>query len=395
MSETRVLTHTSYGFQLDKERVVFISQSEDFPDAVNGVITLVDDYTYFLINDIDLNGSRLVSGQNTTLIGGSSENCSITSTGLGSGIAILTSVYTTPIRHITIKDVDTALDFDGTGNTMALDWTGVNIENVPNIGTIKEFSNFIFSKGAFLNSQGLIFDGNFDTVALNNSLFQGDGSAGNIIEIPSTAVISRRFRIIYSAVIAFGSTTALNINSSATIPVEGYILDTVNFSGGGTYTSGVLYNDNKALFVNCRGIQNSSEVAQYYMNGNATTTVIGAAGTPTKVLGTTTNSSITEKFTHTDNRATYAGAITRIFKVSTTLSCESGNNNQVGCYIAKNGLVISESEVYITTNGAGRFEGATIQTLLQMATGDYIEIFVENNTSANNILVTDLNTIVQ
>lgn len=376
--------------------VIFVNDLSDLPKAELGAITLEANKTYFIATNIDLLGNSLFLMENTTLIGGSSENCTITSTGLNSSTPLIYSVYSLPIRNIAIKDVGTALLIDGTGNpSVAIDWDGVNFVNVPNIGIIRNVTNFIFDKGSFLNSKGLIFDGSIGTVAINNSLLSGDGLSGNLIQLLNTCTITRRFRIIYSSLVASGSTIGVNVSASASIPNESYILDTVNFSGGGTYLSGVLSNDNKTLFVNCKGIANSNEISQYYMNGNSTATIIGATNTPIKVSGTTTNSSVTQKFTHTNNRATYVGSLTRQFLVTATLSLESGTNNQIGCYIAKNGSVSVESEVYGTTSGTGRAENITIQTLVELSTNDYIEIFVENATAINNILVTDLNVIVK
>ena len=376
---------------------VLVDDISNLPNAVYNVITLEDNYTYYITSTIDLGGNRLVGGSNTTIIGSSSENSILTSTGLGVGIPLLSSIYTTPIRHICIKDVDTAIDFDGTTNpnNVALDWTGVNFVNVPNVGTIKDVSNFIYDKGAFLNSKGLIFAGSINTGAIGNCLLSGDGLLGNIIELADTCIINRRFRVIYSSVVAFGSTTGINVNVSATVPTENYILDTINFSGGGSYLGGVMVNDNKTKFLNCEGIQNSAEISQYFMNGNATTTVVSSTGVAYKALGTTTSSAITQKFTNTNNRATYVGSITRNFLITASLSVESGNNNQIGVYIAKNGTLINESEVYGTTNGTGRGENIVAQTLVELSENDYIEIFVENESSITNILVTDLNVIVQ
>ena len=376
---------------------VFVSSLADLPTAVAGVITLEDNYTYYITSTIDLGGNRLVGGSNTTIIGSSSENSILTSTGLGVGIPLLSSIYTTPIRHICIKDVDTAIDFDGTTNPndMALDFTGVNFVNVPNIGIVKDASNFIFDKGAFVNSKGLSFDGTIGTVGFGNCLFSGDGLAGNLLELLSTCVITRRFRVIYSSIVAFGSTTGINVNVSATVPIESYILDTINFSGGGSYLGGVMVNDNKTNFLNCKGIQNSAEISQYFMHANATTTVVASTGVAYKALGTTTSSAITQKFTNTNNKATYVGSITRNFLITASLSVESGNNNQIGVYIAKNGSISTDSEVYGTTSGTGRGENIVAQTLVELSENDYIEIFVENESSTANILVTDLNVIIK
>lgn len=375
----------------------FVRRLLDLPNAISNVITLEADVTYFITDTIDLLGARLVGSANTTIIGGSSENSILTSTGLGVGVPLLSSIYTTPIRNIAINDVDTAFNFDGATNPndMALDWTGVNFLNVPNIGLIKDASNFIFDKGAFLNSKGLRFDGTIGTVGFGNSLFTGDGSVGNIITIEPTCIITRRFRIIYSSVVAFGSTVGLNVSESATIPVQAYILDTVNFSGGSTYISGVGVTDNKTLFINCIGVKNTREISQYYMSGNATPTVVSSVSTLYKVLGTTISAPLTQKFINTNNRATYIGALANLFKITATISLLSGNTNQISVYVAKNGIVIPESEVSGTASGTGKSENIVVQSLVELEQNDYIEIFVENDTSVTDITVTELNVIIQ
>ena len=378
------------------ENTIYVNSKSDLPTASGGVITLDANKTYYFTTDVDLTGDRLVGGQDTVILGPSSENSSITSTGLGEDVALFTTEWTTPIRHITFKDVDTCLDIDGVTNApVALDWTGVNFQNVPNIGTINQSDNFIFTKGAFLNSKGLTFSGTIGTIAFINSIFTGDGAAGSIFDLSSTLTITRRFRIIYSSLIAFGSTVGITLDASATIPVQGIILDTMNFGGGGTYLSGIDYQDNKALFGNNVGITNSREVSQYYMNGNTTVTPISGAGDTQKVRGTTTSGTYTSKFTNTDNRATYTGAITKTFKVTAVLSFTSGTNDIIGSYIAKNGTIIPESEVYQQTDTNGDFASCAIQALVELDTNDYIEIFVENSSDASDITVTDLNVIVE
>lgn len=375
---------------------VFVDSKNDLPAAISNVITLEDNVTYFFTTTVDLTGDRLVGGQNTVILGGSSENSRIKSTGLGVGVPLFYTEWTTPIRHVTFQDVDTAIHIVGTVNPpVALDWTGVNFLNVPNIGLIDTCDNWIFSKGAILNSQNLQFSGTIGTVGVDNSIFVGRGSAGNILDILSTCTITRRFRLIYSSMVVFGATVGINVDVAATVPTEGYILDTINFSAGGTYTSGVVYTDNKTLFVNNKGIINSAEVCNYFMFNNATVTNIASSGVAYKILGTTTANTINQKFTHTNNRATYVGAITRDFQISATASFTSSNNQVIGLYVAKNGTIITDSEMYATTSGSGKAESIHIQTILQMAENDYVEIWIENSTSASNITVEYLNTIVK
>ena len=372
--------------------IVFVSFPEDLPDAVAGVISLGTDTTYLFNAAIDLQGDRLVSGQGTVIIGTSSETASISSTGL-TGAALITSVCNFAASDITL-DAEEIFDLDGTtnpGSNVFLD--GVSIENATTIGTITEYDNVICRSGGFRNSSGLTFDGEFGTISFNEYFFDS-ASTGTVITIPSTVTITRRFRVIYSAFVTDASATALNVSTSATIPVESYILDTCNFTGAGTFISGVQHNDNKSLFVNNVGVSNSANVSNYTMTGNTTVTTITTAATPVKIAGSTTSNTITQRFTNTDNRATYTGAITRNFRVDVFSNIEGPSNNVLKTYVAKNGTVISSSVGVGTTGAGGRGEGFVSATILSLATNDYVEAWVENTDTTTDVTVTDLNVVV-
>jgi len=370
-----------------------VNHVSDLPLASGGAITLADNVTYFFVGTIDLLGSRLLAGVNTCLIGGSSENSRIKSTGLA-GTALVTSNYSLPMRNITIE-ADVALNLDGDGTTTALDWFGVNFTDCPTIGTVKDYTNFIMTDCAFLNSANLTLDGTIGTVGLLQCLFDGRAGQQTFI-LPSSLVITRRFRVIYSAFVVLSGETGLNVSNTASIPVEGYILDTVNFSGGGTYTTGLGFSDNKSLWLNCRGVANSASIAQMTMSANATITVITTPGVAVKAAGTTTLRAISQRFTMpSSNRLTYGGAIQRDFKCLAVATFTGGVNDKIGIYIALNGTVLPESEIYATANAAGRAENIVCQTIVNMVQNDYIEIFVENDSDADDIVVTDLNVIVE
>ncbi len=380
-----------YGL-IQENKFVFVRSLNELPAPVSDVITLADNTAYYFTESLDLAGDRLVCGQNTVILGSSSENVVLYSTGL-IGTALITSVYSLPIRNITITS-NVALNLNGDGTTTALDWFGVNFLNCATVGTIQDYTNHVWTDCAFLESGNLTYTGSMGSIAITSCLFNtASGQTAFIID--SACTISRRFRAIYSAFVIGVGETGINFSTSASVPIESYILNNVNFSGGGTYTTGVLFIDNKVRFRDNTGISNSNEISQYYMNGNATTTVISATNTPVKILGTTTSASVTQRFTNTNNRATYIGAITRVFEVKVTMSLSSGNNNQIGGYIAKNGTVLNESEIYVTTSGTGTSEDIVLQTLVSLGTNDYIEVFVKNNTAVTNILVSNLNVITR
>jgi hypothetical protein len=380
------------------DKFVLVNTKSDFPSAISGVITLLDNVTYFITQTVDLTGARIVCGNNTVLIGGSSENCIIKSTGLSSSTALISSSYSLPMRNLSITH-DKALNLDATGNsTAALDWFGVNFVNCQTVGTIKSYSNFIMSDCALLNSANMTFDGTIGTVGFNQCLFSGIAGQ-TILNFPSTLTITRRIRVIYSSFVAFGGATAIYVDPAVTFSggAENYILISVNFSGGATYTGGITYTSNFALFQNCKGLTNTASIGLMSFTNNATENTIATQGVFEKIEGTTTASSTNQKFTHTNNRLTYSGGITKEFIVTALVSANSVTtpSANITVRIAKNGTTIADSESQSTTSAAGRNENFFCQTIVQLATNDYIEMFISNNTSANNLLATELNLIVR
>jgi hypothetical protein len=380
---------TAAGGSAAKELVIVNSVS-DLPNSVGGVITLVDNYTYFITTTIDLQGDRLVCGENTTIIGGSSENCRIKSTGL-TGTALITSNYSLPIRNITIE-ADVALNLDGDGTTTALDWFGVNFTDCNTIGTIKDYSNFIMQDSAFLNSGGLTFDGTIGTIGATQCLFDVNGTNTAFI-LPATLTVTRRFRITYSSFVVTSGQTGINVNASANIPTESYILDTVNFAGGGTYLSGVNHTSNDSLFINCVGITNTAVNGQLYMQGNATATTIANTTSFVKVAGTTSASADNAKFSHSNNRLTCDAIITRKYLIQCSLAASAGTNNilEFGFYDSQLNAVRTPSRTKVTSNGSGRVESVTFMCVVTMTLGNYLEIHARNTSSATNITVEQLN----
>jgi hypothetical protein len=374
--------------------LVYVTNKIDLPLAVNGVITLAANATYFFTKTVDLTGDRLVCGANTTILGFSSENCKIISTGLSASTALISSNYSLPIRNIAFTS-GTVLNLVGDSVTTALDWHGVNFVDCPTVGLIKDYSNVILETGAFLNSANLTIDGTIGTLGINNNLFDGRTGQTTIIVAP-TAIITRRLRIIYSSFICLSGETAINVSASATIADERYILDTVNFSGGGTYLTGLTETSNKALFSSCVGITNTAVNGQLYMQNNATATVVSATNTFYKVLGTTTASADNSKYTHTNNRLTNAANVSRKYLIQCVLSFTSGATHvcEFGFYDSKLAAIRTPSRTNATSNAGGRAENVSFACVVSHANGDFLEIHAANNTSSQNITITDMNFVI-
>jgi len=224
-----------------------------------------------------------------------------------------------------------------------------------------------------------------------------DQAAKRIIIIPETATITRRFRTIYSSFVAFGGATALEVSPTASIPNEGYILDTINFSGGASYVSGVDASSNKALFINCVGITNSTVVGSYYVLNGAIATLTTL---DTWAVGTASTTGIlNSKFTHGGNRLTYTGVRSLTFKVTAVAVITwagGGNNKDIGIGIVKNGvttLVTSEMTTRAVTSGVEYF--VSTQDVFSLATNDFVEVYViTRSATVTSITLVNLNVIV-
>jgi len=372
---------------------VFVSSADDLPPADGGgVRQLAGDTAYLFTRNVDIGGYRIVGGENTAILGLTSEVSSLTSTGLGAGVPLFASQWTTTIQNITIRDVDTGFSIDnngGAGGIVALDWRAVNFENVPNVGVIGDVANFIFESGALLNSRGLRFTGHIGTVGIFNSLFVGDGESGNVVELASSATVTRRFRVIYSSFVAPGSTTALRLDSGATVPTESLILEQCNFSGEGVALAGVV-TSNSTLYERNVGIANTGVVGRLGMAGNASATTISDTTSFVKAAGTTSPSPLNEKFGHDNNRLTFEGAIQRKYRVTAIASFTSGTNQEIELGIFDGTEVVPTSVTGASSGVGGRVESAACEALVFMVPGDFVEVHVKNRTSATNVTVTNL-----
>jgi hypothetical protein len=368
---------------------VVVQTKSDLPAPIAGVITLVSGVAYWFLGVIDLLGDRIVCGTSNVLMGQAAGTTVLMSTGLVG--TLLTSTASLSIANITINvPTGTAFNFnDGAAGTLRFD--GVTVANAATLGTMANYGNIVITECIFSECANLTIDGTIASFVSETCLWDGRAGQTTII-VPATAVITRRFRMLYTAFTVNPGETGINFNAAATVPDESYILDNVAFTGGGTYLAGLDYTSNKSAFFRNNGITNSSAICQFYMTANATATVIAVAGTFVKVAGTTTAGTLNQKFTTaTTQRATYAGAVTESFRIVTFATMTSGNNQTLRMQIAKNGVVQVDSTARFKTTGSGDASSIGTQAFVTLAPGDYVELWATNDTAANNITVTDMN----
>lgn len=124
------------------------------------------------------------------------------------------------------------------------------------------------------------------------------------------------------------------------------------------------------------------------LQANATATVIGATATPVLIAGTWVLGVNTGFTQTTGGRLTYNGTTTAVMTIhaSITLDPVSAASQNLSVYVAKNGVVIDATRIssFIST---GLAQNLSLSTNQSFATNDYVELFVRNATSTDNITV--------
>lgn len=145
--------------------------------------------------------------------------------------------------------------------------------------------------------------------------------------------------------------------------------------------------------VNTNGIQITSiadEInAQVSMHGNSTATTISTTSTPVKVAGTFVAGSVASFTVDTTGKLTYTGSTTTTVHLTASVTLDVvGTNQDLTVHLAKNGIVISAAKISRLVSASNTANVGVFYNV-SVATSDYLEVFVSNATTTNNITVTD------
>lgn len=120
---------------------------------------------------------------------------------------------------------------------------------------------------------------------------------------------------------------------------------------------------------------------------SATETSIGTAGVSVKALGTTTAGLLQDFTAVGDNRLRYDGSQTAVFEVQVHGSAIGTNAQVLELSIAKGGSNIESTAIQRKT-GTGADVGAfSTGCIVELAEGEYVELFVANNTTNANLTI--------
>lgn len=139
-------------------------------------------------------------------------------------------------------------------------------------------------------------------------------------------------------------------------------------------------------------------IGQVTMTGNATITDCTNTTDFFKIAGTTAAGAMNNGFTAANNRLTYTGQTNRKVIVHTiaTVFCDHGNHViELGLYNSSDAAVevASVGRVMIQA-GVNKATQVCTSTVMELATGDYVESHIRGVESAEDYTVSNLNMLI-
>lgn len=364
-------------------KTVIINEISDFPTAIGGIITLEDDTQYFLTNDMTTS-DRFVLGSDTVVTG--SDGTLITLTYTGSNVMFTSVDNSNKIRDIALIFASgTLLDISCSACTnlfqmVSCRCTGDEIGTIDNM-YVSNFQNMLWD----ITTDGLTFTNNNSIISFTQNV--GGITAGNFVELGTSTFDGFSFTNSFG-VLGAGATFISGAADSANVNTGGLgtVINT-RALGTGTALSGITTTDSLWEFTSNSGIANSRNTL-LATNAGATVT-IAAINTPV-IIGATWVMVEESRFSGTaGGRFTYTGTgsyVSLHASISATIS--TGINIQTTFYFFKNGTEITASAIEREFS-SGIVGNISMLWGDELETGDYIEIFAENNDTTADIVVSN------
>ncbi|AZQ43544.1 hypothetical protein [Nonlabens ponticola] len=387
-----------------RKTTVLIEKESDFPDPVDGVITLDENLSYEisgfipLTNSIDMNNATIYGrfAQKDVLFADSESK------------PIFKGATGGTVRNLSLSRKINPVDksFVGTAKAFDLDATGSLGSTPQNLVLQSVIINGMNDVGE-VDGYGLVF---FDVVQYQNCQQGVSYNSGGYLLLNATGwlennvgtyeTITGAFQLIqkqsgFMNVVAgntgFDVTGVTGVAGSAVLEGCVFLGAGERAVGAGTYPG---YNFRNFWTVDSPGINmESDDVASgnYYYDGGVTngyafTCSAADVGIPKKLTSTstayTTESNNLFRFAYpTDNRLVYEGIKTRNFQLNASLSVRVNQTGEFyGFLVAVNDEVVTESNSIFRVDNPSDIQNVALNTIVTLKPGDYIELYLQRIT---------------
>lgn len=383
------------GLLEDSRTLVVVNDMKDFPAPFQGVIKLRPDKMYVISgvvnigsNAINLNGAGLRGHDpGKDFIMSSVNGAVLRSTGV--------DVYMESVGVICATTDTKAYDFqDLTGTKFCNLFSGCSVVDAPNIqsqgvGQVSGFNTTCIEKNYWRVAEGIKVTGQATKFTFSLNYVTGI-TKGAAIEFLNAANVQDV--IIQTSYFVYSGDQGIKVNSGATIDLGRLALNLFRgvknpMVGFDSFTPGW------EMMGNGPGVPDSKGAGYVYMNDNTAPTGFKNVQLFTKINGTTKmlkankfNTPAPNKFVFTGKRNTTLNVFGNVSGVAS--STDDGNSYSIA--VMKNGTEVVLPNSTVSNIGRGQGFQLSLQTQVEMVSGDYIELFIKNNNNTTPIVVTDL-----
>ena len=219
----------------------------------------------------------------------------------------------------------------------------------------------------------------------------GSGTGTPVLEIDGTTNKIRNITDGSGIITAIDAVDGVEIAHNFTVDSIGEPIMQTSTASSPTFVS-IVGGD--GINVTTTGTQiniASAELGHYAtvtMQGNSDESVIATAGTPVKVAGTFVVGDVSGFTADTTGKITEteSGTTRHVINAILSMTAASGTNHQCSIYIALNGSVIATTRMTNTIT-AGLSRSMATFANIELTTNDYIEIYVSNDSTTDNLIV--------
>jgi hypothetical protein len=220
----------------------------------------------------------------------------------------------------------------------------------------------------------------------------GSGVATPVLEIDGTVNKIRNLENGSGVITSVSATNGVEIKHNFTADNTGspVLLNT-------TADSPTIASISAGDGISVTAVSNSIEIAsiadqifaQTTLHENLTATTIAVVDTAVKVAGTFVAGDVSSFTADNTGKLTYTGGTTSTVQLVASVSLDVvGTNQELTVYFAKNGTVLPNAKISRVVT-AGNIGNVGLFFNVSMTAQDYVEIYVSNGTSTNDITVTD------
>jgi len=371
---------------------VVVNVLADLPTPSGGTITLASNTNYIFAAPINIGTNFITLGINNLV------------TSLNFLAPELTYTGTTPMFvgvdvSFLIKDIllnsATAEIFDmsetATGGTKIIDIRSVRATACTKWGTFDKMVSVLVTNSSCTNcADGITIAGNV-TLVVSIRQVALIGSGTSFVGIDLGTSVLQTIEITDPLFIGGAGSIGLKGATGSANITTNFIANVNNgsFAGVTTPLSGITIDDIRWNFIGNGNVPDTMPDALTSLTANATATVV-SVGVPTLVEGTWVSVRASHYSNTAAGRVTYNGERNLVTPIDITVAIEpvSGTNKIVRCYVALNGTAVIASGISTHVDSSDP-KVITIPWQIDMASTDFIEVFVENETDSVNLLVSD------